>query len=90
MRNLWAASILATYEHDSIRHEAYLMALLNPLVAHGFGIWLCEGVESKEHLVFILNPCKEVWTLVQEISRSLPSAHFPVTTADVLVWFVKQ
>lgn len=35
-------------------NKAYLIAMVNPLVAPGSGIWLCGGAEYEEHLVFIL------------------------------------
>lgn len=40
-------------------------------------------MESKEHLVFIPNPLKGAWSLLQQTPWLLPSAQSPTVIADV-------
>lgn len=48
-----------------------------------FGVWLHQGPESEESLVFNLNPCKGAWTLLQDTRRSLPLVQSPTATANI-------
>lgn len=49
----------------------------------GLGVWLCRGTESKEPLVFTLNPHERAWTTLQENPGSLRLMQSDMATAEV-------